>query len=76
MESKIALLIKFFNNELTDKEKRQLNAILLALKVTQEQLLAIIFMFDLYKTDENNDYGIPELDYLSDRENKTEYGTV
>lgn len=76
MESKRLLLRKFFNNELTDKEKRMLNAILSALKVTQEQLFAFIFMFDLDKTEKDNDYSMPELDYLSDRENKTEYGTI
>lgn len=76
MESKRLLLRKFFNNELTDKEKRMLNAILSALKVTQEQLFAFIFMFDLDKIEEDNDYSMPELDYLSDRENKTEYGTI
>lgn len=76
MESKRLLLRKFFNNELTDKEKRMLNAILSALKVTQEQLFAFIFMFDLDKTENDDDYSMPELDYLSDRENKTEYGTI
>lgn len=76
MESKRLLLRKFFNNDLTDKEKRMLNAILSALKVTQEQLFAFIFMFDLDKIEEDNDYSMPELDYLSDRENKTEYGTI
>lgn len=76
MESKRLLLRKFFNNDLTDKEKRMLNAILSALKVTQEQLFAFIFMFDLDKTENDDDYSMPELDYLSDRENKTEYGTI